>query len=48
MSSKVKDLVNRKTGKDLDGANLMKTAFSPSGPFISLDDLSTESGRNVQ
>jgi hypothetical protein len=26
----------------------MRTAFSPNGPIVSLDDLSTESGRNIQ
>ncbi len=44
----VKDIVRKKTGKELDGAQLMKTAFSPNNPLIVLDDLSTESGRNIQ
>lgn len=44
----VKDIVKRKTGKELDGAPLMKTAFSPNNPLIVLGDLSTESGRNIQ
>lgn len=48
VNAKVKELVLRKTGKELDGASLMRTAFSPNGPVISLDDLSTESGRNIQ
>ena len=48
VNTKVKDLVCRKTGKEHDGASLMRTAFSPNGPVVSLDDLSTESGRNIQ
>jgi uncharacterized protein (TIGR02391 family) len=48
VNSMVKDCVRRKTGQDLDGATLMQTAFSLKSPVISLDDLSTESGRNVQ
>jgi len=48
LNVKVKDLVKAKSGKELDGASLMKTALSPNAPIISLADLSTESGRNIQ
>ena len=48
INSCVKDIVRRKTGKELDGSSLMKTAFSPTNPIIVLDDLSTESGKNIQ
>lgn len=48
VNSSVKDIVRRKTGDELDGAPLMRTAFSPRNPIIVLDDLSTESGRNIQ
>lgn len=48
VNSCVKDIVKRKTGKELDGAQLMHTAFSPVNPIIVLDDLSTESGKNIQ
>ncbi len=48
VNSIIKDHVRRKTGKELDGATLMQTAFSPKAPIIVLDDLTTESGRNVQ
>jgi uncharacterized protein (TIGR02391 family) len=48
VNSVVKDIVRRKTGNELDGANLMRTAFSPNNPIIVLDDLSTETGRNIQ
>ncbi|MCA1624128.1 MAG: TIGR02391 family protein, partial [Acidobacteria bacterium] len=44
----VKLKVKKKTGNELDGASLMDTAFSPKTPIISLDDLGTESGRNIQ
>ena len=48
INSCVKDIVRKKTGKELDGAPLMKTAFSPNNPIIVLDDLSTETGKNIQ
>jgi uncharacterized protein (TIGR02391 family) len=44
----IKEHVRRKTGKELDGASLMQTAFSPGSPVVTLDDLTTESGKNVQ
>jgi uncharacterized protein (TIGR02391 family) len=45
----VKELVKKKTGQELDGAPLMLRAFSPNPPvLIALDDISTESGRNIQ
>ena len=37
-----------KTGEELDGANLMNKAFSLEKPMIVLDDLSTETGKNIQ
>lgn len=48
INSIMKDIVKRKTGNELDGASLMRTALSPKGPIICLGDLSTETGRNVQ
>jgi len=48
VNSAVKDIVRRKTTHELDGANLMRTAFSLNNPIIVLDDLSTETGRNIQ
>lgn len=44
----VKAKVKKKTGNELDGSTLMNTAFSPKSPIISLDDLSTDSGKNAQ
>lgn len=48
INSSIKNLVKRKTGKELDGADLMHTAFSPKTPIIVLGDLSTETGKNIQ
>ncbi|MCI0541096.1 MAG: TIGR02391 family protein, partial [Verrucomicrobiales bacterium] len=48
LNSSVKEMVKKKTGKELDGADLMYQAFSPKSPLIVLDDLSTESGRSIQ
>jgi len=48
LNQRVKDHVRRKTGKELDGAGLMTTAFSPNNPIITLADLSTEDGKNMQ
>jgi uncharacterized protein (TIGR02391 family) len=44
----VKECHRRKTGKELDGADLMRTAFSVNNPTITLDDLDTISGKDVQ
>lgn len=44
----VKDLVKRKIGQEFDGSDLMNRAFSLTNPVITLDDLSTENGKNIQ
>ncbi len=48
INSTMKDIVKRKTGNEFDGASLMRTALSPKAPIICLDDLSTDTGRNIQ
>lgn len=48
VNSRVKAFVRVKIDEDLDGSALMKKAFSPNHPIISLGDLSTESGRSMQ
>jgi uncharacterized protein (TIGR02391 family) len=48
LNVKIKEHVFRKANKELDGSSLMKTAFAPNNPIVSLADLSTESGRNIQ
>lgn len=44
----VKALHQAVANEELDGAPLMRKAFSPNRPTIKLDDLATESGRNIQ
>jgi len=48
VNTRVKDCTKSRTGKELDGAKLMNFAFSLDNPVISLDDLSTLTGRDVQ
>ena len=49
LNAVVKEMVKRKTGQELDGADLMQKAFSPNAPvLIALDDQSTETGRSIQ
>lgn len=44
----VKVYVKAKTGQELDGAPLMNHAFSVDRPIIILDNLGTDTGRNIQ
>jgi uncharacterized protein (TIGR02391 family) len=44
----VKKIVKEKSGEEVDGADLMNEAFSVNNPIIVLDDLSSETGKNVQ
>jgi uncharacterized protein (TIGR02391 family) len=48
VNTTVKEIVREATGEELDGAALMRRAFSPKAPIIELDDLSTDDGRNIQ
>jgi uncharacterized protein (TIGR02391 family) len=48
INSTVKEITKKKTGEELDGSKLMQKAFSLTNPVIELDDLTNESGRNVQ
>lgn len=48
LNNRIKEFVKRKTGKEMDGADLMHTALSPKNPIVTLEDLSSESGRNIQ
>jgi uncharacterized protein (TIGR02391 family) len=45
---RVKEIVRKKTNKDLDGPALMKFAFSLNNPIIKLDNLESETGKSVQ
>jgi len=44
----VKVIVKQKIDQEYDGADLMNRAFSLQNPIILLDDLSTETGKNIQ
>lgn len=44
----VKRIVRDTDGRELDGASLMTTAFSPQTPIIRLTQLVTETDRNIQ
>lgn len=48
LNARVKQLHIEATGEELDGVPLMRKAFTPSSPVIVLDDLATETGRNIQ
>lgn len=48
INKRVKEIVKNKTGEELDGAALMYKAFSERTPVIILDNLSTETGKNIQ
>lgn len=48
INSVVKDIVKKKTGRELDGADLMKHAFTPNNPVIVIEDITTLSGKSVQ
>ncbi|MCJ7458226.1 MAG: TIGR02391 family protein [candidate division Zixibacteria bacterium] len=45
---RVKKIVQDKIGQEFDGASLMNRAFSLEHPIIILDDLSSETGKNIQ
>lgn len=48
LNHQVKQEYKRRRNAELDGADLMRTAFSPKNPAFVLSDLATESGRNTQ
>ena len=48
LNSSVKLIYRDGRGQELDGVPLMRKAFTPSDPLIVLDDLTTETGRNIQ
>jgi len=48
INTRVKKIVKDKIGEELDGANLMFTAFPSKNPIIILGDLSSKTGINIQ
>jgi uncharacterized protein (TIGR02391 family) len=47
-NSHMKRIVQKNGGEEYDGADLMHRALSPDNPILKLDNLNTESGRNIQ
>lgn len=48
VNKRIKDYVRSKTRRELDGAPLMQYAFSLQQPVVTLNNLETETGRNIQ
>lgn len=48
LNTQVKRLYLDATGEELDGVPLMRKALTPTRPVIVLDDIETETGRNIQ
>jgi uncharacterized protein (TIGR02391 family) len=48
INNRVKKIVKKKMGDELDGAALMRRAFSENNPVIELDNLSSTTGKDVQ
>ncbi|PKL70665.1 MAG: TIGR02391 family protein [Methanomicrobiales archaeon HGW-Methanomicrobiales-1] len=48
VNTRVKKIVRDKTSQEFDGVDLMNRAFSLGKPIIVLDDLSTDSGKDIQ
>jgi len=48
LNNEVKAIFRSRGGSDLDGPNLMHTAFSPNNPKIVLADLGSQSGKDMQ
>lgn len=48
LNARVKKIYSASEGIELDGADLMRKALRLEKPIILLDDLKTESGRNIQ
>lgn len=48
VNTRIKDFYKKKSGQELDGVELMRNVFSLKCPLIALDDLTTQSGKNVQ
>lgn len=48
LNTAVKKIYLKSTGVELDGVKLMRKAFAHENPVVFLDDLSKETGRNIQ
>lgn len=45
---RLKKIVKQVTNSELDGAKLMTTCFSPNKPLLTIQDMDSETGRNIQ
>jgi len=48
INTRVRDYVQDQTGEELDGAGLMKKAFSPGNPIIKIANVENKSGHDTQ
>ena len=48
LNARVREIVLDQTGEELDGAGLMRKAFSPKNPIISIAPLTSQSGHDTQ
>ena len=48
INEEVKTIVRIEAGKELDGAALMRCAFSLNSPIVLLDDMTTDTGKSIQ
>ncbi|MBO7466787.1 MAG: TIGR02391 family protein [Bacteroidaceae bacterium] len=48
VNTRVRDYVQDQTGEELDGAGLMKKAFSPGNPIIKIANVENKSGHDTQ
>ena len=48
INNRVKSVHKQKTGRELDGSSLMKSAISSTSPTLVIDTLDTETGKNMQ
>ena len=48
VNSRCKNIYKLKTGEEKDGSDLMNSIFSVNKPLLRFEDISTESGNNVQ
>lgn len=48
LNAKIKSIYKTKRDKELDGVNLMRSAFSPNNPLLIFSNLDTETGKNMQ
>lgn len=48
VNSRCKKIYKTKVGEEKDGSDLMNKLFSPNNPILAFEDISTDSGKNVQ